>query len=74
MVPGDAFPKVHGGEHTENGEGDDFLNGLQFGGREITEANAVGRNLKAVFKEGYAPAQQDGANPRKGMVAQVAIP
>ena len=74
VVPGDALAEIHGGKNAENREGDDFLNGFQLGGGEVAEADAVGRNLKAVFEEGYAPAQEYGAYPRKGMVAQVAIP
>ena len=74
MVPGDALAEIHGGKNAENREGDDFLNGFQLGGGEVAEADAVGRNLKAVFEEGYAPAQEDGAYPCERMVAQVAVP
>ena len=56
MVPGDAFAEIHGGEDAEDGEGDDFLYGLQFSGGEVAEADAVGRDLQAVFEEGNAPA------------------
>ena len=74
VVPGDAFAEVHGGEDAEDSEGDDLLYGLQFCGGEVAEADAVGRDLQAVFEEGYAPAQEYGAYPGEGMVAQVAVP
>lgn len=74
MIPGDALAQIERGEDAEDCEGDDFLYSLQLGSGEIAEAYAVGGNLKAVFEEGYAPAQDYGSYPCKRMVAQVAVP
>ena len=74
MVPGEAFTEVYRGEDAEDGQGNDFLYGLEFGGGKITVPHAVGGHLKAVFKEGYAPADENGAEEGEGVVAQMSVP
>ena len=74
MVPGEAFSEVHRGEDAEDGQGNDFLYGLELRGGKIAVPHAVGGYLQAVFKEGYAPADENGADEGQGMVAQMSVP
>ena len=74
-----------GGEDGEDDEGDDFLDDLELHEGERTavavKADAVGRNLAHVFKEGDAPAkgyhadEGKGIEPAEGLFHfQVAVP
>lgn len=55
MVPAEGFAEIQGGKEGENGQGNDFLNGLEFRRAEIAVADAVGGNLQQIFKKTLCP-------------------
>ena len=63
-----AFEK-HGDEDGEDGERDDLLNHLQLHQREgpavADKADAVGRHLTGIFRQGQKPRQQDDEDERR---------
>ena len=54
-----GFSQIDDRKNCEDGEGDDFLDGFEFGGGEIAVADAVGGDLKAIFEEGDSPTDDD---------------
>ena len=71
MIPGEALSEIERGENTEDGQRDDFLNGLEFRSGKVAVSDAVGGNLKTVLKEGDAPADKNGAYEGEGMMPQM---
>jgi len=59
VIPTQRLFQVEHGERGEDGESNYFLDGLELGGRKLVRADAVGRDLEAVFEEGDQPADQD---------------
>ena len=59
VIPAQVRAEIEGGEDTEDGERDDFLNHLELDGGEAAVADAVCGNLKAILKEGDTPADED---------------
>jgi hypothetical protein len=59
VIPFEFFAQIDDGENREDTEGDNFLDGFELGGVEFIGADAVGRNLEAVFEEGHAPTGDD---------------
>jgi hypothetical protein len=74
VIPSDVFAEIEPGENGENGEGDHFLNNFQLKAREMAIADAIGRNLEAVFGEGDEPAHDNGGEKRRLSIFQVAVP
>ncbi len=74
MIPPDVLAEIQPREDDEHAKRDHFLNDFQLKGRELAVANAIRRDLKAVFGEGYQPAYDDGGKERSFAVFQVAVP
>jgi len=74
MVPTKAFSKINGGKDAENGKGYNFLYGFKLSCGKVTVPYTVGRHLQTILEEGYAPADEDGAEERERVMAQVAVP
>ena len=69
MIPMKRFAlEKDGGEHCKNGECDDLLDDFQLQERERSaiahEANAVGRHLTGIFRQGNEPRKEDDAVER----------
>jgi hypothetical protein len=66
---------VENSERRENRQGDDFLQDLQLGETQRLIPEPVGRDLKQIFEECDAPAQQRGDVPLLVIpVSQVGVP
>jgi hypothetical protein len=74
VVPSEGFFQVGDGKDCENDEGDDFLNGFQLGCVKDGMADAVGRDLQAVFEKRDAPRDQDHGDQAGGFEFEVAVP
>jgi hypothetical protein len=74
VIPSDAFAEVEPREDDEYAERDDLLYDFQLVTREFSIADAIRRDLKAVFGERDEPAHQDYGQKRSLPVFQVAIP
>ena len=74
IVPAQLLLQVKHGKDGEDAEGDYFLNGLELRGGELIGADAVGRDLEAVFEKGDAPAGDDDFPERLAAVFEVAVP
>ena len=71
VVPLEFFTEIGDGKDRKDGKGDDFLNGLELSSVEFVRADAVGGDLKAVFKKGDAPAGDDHFPERFAAVFEV---
>ena len=70
MVPFKRFSfEGNGAENNKNNQRDDLLNNFQLDQAEratiVAETDAVGRNLKTIFKECQEPAEKDNTQQRK---------
>jgi hypothetical protein len=74
IVPAQVLFQVENREDRKDGESDDLLNGLQLCRREFVGADAVGGNLKAVFRKCDQPTDQDDLGQRSLPVFQVSVP
>ena len=74
MLPVQRFAQIPDGKHRKNGEGDDFLHGLELCGREMTMAEAIGGHLTAILEQGDAPADEDDGPQRCILELQMPIP
>jgi len=74
VIPAKFFAEVGNGEDGENGEGNDFLDGLELGGVEFIGTDAIRRHLKAVFEESDAPTGENNFPERFASVFQVTVP
>jgi len=74
VIPAEFFAEVGNRKDGEDGEGDDFLDGLELGGVEFIGTDAIRRHLKTVFEESDAPTSEDNFPERFAAVFQVAVP
>jgi len=74
MVPAQMLAEVESDEDTEDHQRDNLLDYLELDGREAIGAQAVGRHLKAVLKEGDGPTDQDDLPQRLVTEAEMAVP
>jgi hypothetical protein len=74
MVPAEGFAQIQAGEDHEDAQRDDFLDYFQLEGGEFAVADAIGRHLKTIFREGDQPADYDDGEQRRFAVFQVAVP
>ena len=52
-----SFAEIGHGKYGEPGQGDDFLNRSELSGAEFEGADAISRDLKAVFKKRDPPTE-----------------
>lgn len=74
MIPAQGFFEVEDGKDRKNGEGDDFLDRLELGGRKFSMPEAVGRDLETIFKKGNQPAGHDHQKQGRLFILQMAVP
>jgi hypothetical protein len=74
VVPLYFLAEIEDREDGEDRESDDFLNGLQLRGAEFIRANAIRRNLEAVFEKSNSPAHQDHFPKSGSAEPEVAVP
>jgi hypothetical protein len=74
VVPLERFSKIEHGEEREYGQGDDFLDSLQLGCRELVGSDAVGGHLKTMFGKGDQPADDNDFEQWSAAIFQMAIP
>jgi hypothetical protein len=74
VVPVQAAAEVEDAKDAEDGEGDHFLHDFELVRGEGADADAVGRHLEAVFKEGDAPADEDDLPEGDLAELQVTVP
>src|SRR5882672_3481189 len=74
VIPAEFFAEVGNRKDGEDGEGDDFLDGLELGGVEFIGTDAIRRHLKTVFEESNAPTSENNFPERFAAVFQVAVP
>ena len=74
MIPAQVLAEVEGDEDAEDDQGDDFLNDFELDGRKAVCAEAIGRDLEAVFKESNGPTDEDDLPERLLAKAEVAVP
>jgi hypothetical protein len=74
VVPLYFLTEIQDGENREHREGYDFLNRLQLRRAEFVRADAIGRNLEAVFEKGDPPAHENDFPKSGSAELQVAIP
>src|ERR1700722_7285212 len=74
VIPAQVRAEIVSSEDAEYRERDDFLNHLELHGSEAAVADAVGRHLKAILKEGDTPADQDDLPKRLLPIFQVTVP
>src|SRR5579859_1335909 len=74
VVPAKFFAQIGHREDSENGQGYDFLNGLELSCGEFVRPDAVCGNLKAIFKESDAPTGENHFPKCLAAVFQVAVP
>jgi PLP dependent protein len=74
MIPAEMLVEEKGDEDGEDRQGNNFLNDLKLNERKTGSADAVGRNLEAVFEERDQPADHDHLPERFLAVFQVAVP
>ena len=59
MIPPKTVPQIENREDGKDGKGNDFLNRLELRGGKRSKSDAIGRHLKAVFKESDKPANHN---------------
>ena len=74
MIPLYFFIEIENREYGEYQQSDHFLNSLELRGAELIRANAVRRDLEAVFEKSDAPAHQNHLPESGSAELQVAIP
>jgi len=74
VVPAQVLAEIERDEDTEDDERNDFLNYLELHGGEAVCADAIGRDLEAVFEQGNAPTDQDDLPERLVAKAEVTVP
>src|SRR5580700_2274747 len=74
VIPSHVLAQIDPRKRDEHAQGNHFLNDFQLKRSELPIADAVRRNLKAVFEESNKPAHNDHSNQRRLLVLQVAIP
>ena len=74
VIPSKFLAEVRNGKDGEDGEGDDFLDGLELGGAEFIGTDAICRDLKTIFEESNAPAGENNFPERFAAVFQVSVP
>src|SRR4051812_27904030 len=75
IVPAQLFTKHGHGENGEDDQGDDFLDDLELKAGELSIPPPVRRDLRAVFKEGDAPRNEDDEEQRFACsIFEMAIP
>ena len=74
IIPPEFFAKIGHGKYGKHGESDDFLDGFELSGAEFERADAIGWDLKAVFKKGNAPTGQNNFPESLAAVLEMAVP
>src|SRR5579862_3350585 len=74
VIPLDRLVQIEDREDGEHGEGDHFLNRFELHRGEFVRPNAVCRDLKAIFEECDAPANEDHFEQRRLPELQVSVP
>ena len=74
IVPLQLLLEVEDGEAGEDDQGDDLLDGLELGGREMAVPEAVGRDLEAVFQKGDRPGDQDDLPEGRVLELEMPVP
>jgi hypothetical protein len=74
VIPLYLLVEIQHREDRENGEGYDFLDCLELHRAEFVGSNAIGGDLKAIFKERDAPTDEDDFEQGSLPVLQVAVP
>ncbi len=64
IIPFQILFQIENGKNTEYGEGDDFLNRLQFSSRKFSVTDSIRRDLEAILGESDHPANED--DPEQG--------
>ena len=74
MIPAQSGAKVERGKNSEHRQRNDLLNHLELNRREAAISEPIGGNLKAILKEGDAPADEDDLPQRLLPKLQMPIP
>jgi hypothetical protein len=74
VIPGDLFAEIELREDDEHTERDHLLDDFQLESREFAVADAIGRDLKAVFHKGDEPTHHDYGKKRRPPVFQMTVP
>src|SRR5260221_11771174 len=74
VIPAEFFAEVGNRKDGEDGEGEDFLDGLELGGGEFIGTDAIRRHLKTVFEESDAPTSEINFLERLAAEFQWAVP
>jgi len=74
VVPAQVLAEIEGDEDAEDDERNHFLNDLELHGGEAVCADAIGRDLEAVFKQGNGPTDEDHFPERLMAKAEVTVP
>src|SRR5436853_3406342 len=74
VIPFYFFFEIDDREDAKDQKRDDFLHGLQLRGGELITADAVGRDLKAVFGKRNQPAHQNYFPQAGLLVLEMAVP
>lgn len=74
VIPAKLFAEIGHGKNGEDGKSDHFLDDLELGRGEFERADAVGGDLKAVFKERDAPTGEDDFPEGFAAIFEMAVP
>jgi hypothetical protein len=74
VIPLYLLVEIQHRENREHGKRYDFLDGLQLHRAELIGSNAIGGDLKAIFKERDPPTDEDYFEQGRLPVLQVAVP
>lgn len=66
--------KVENREKRKNSQSNDLLNRLELNRRELVRTDSICRHLKAIFREGDDPADDNNFKKRGLAIFQVSIP
>lgn len=73
VIPSEFLAEIGNRKDGEDGEGDDFLDGLELGGVEFIGTDAIRRHLKTVFKESDPPTGENNFPKRFAAVFEMAV-
>jgi hypothetical protein len=74
VIPAEFFSEIGHGEDGENSERDNFLNCFELGGGEFIRANAIGRDLEAIFEKSNSPTGENDFPESFAAVFEVTVP
>src|SRR5579859_5078048 len=74
VIPAQMLAEIESNEDSEDNQRDHFLNDFELHGRESVCADAVGRDLEAIFKQSNGPADEDHFPERLVAKAEMTVP